>query len=221
MVALDEAKRAAALAAVDILPATAIVGLGTGSTAKFFVEEVGRRVAGGARWVGVPTSLATRKLADSLGIPMLDDEGPWEIDVTVDGADEVSEALDLIKGGGGAQTREKIVNFASKVNIIVVDETKLSHRLGEKWPIPVEILRFGHRETTRKLGAFGTVTVRDKPTDADNLIADVSTGPIDDPGPMDRSIRAIPGVVETGLFVSRAERVIVAGPSGIRTLRRP
>src|SRR5215469_4889832 len=133
----DEAKRAAARAALVDLPERGIVGLGSGSTSRIFVEELAPLVRGGRELVGVPTSESTRELAAKLGIPLLGDEGPWKIDVNVDGADEVSEALDLIKGGGAAHAREKIVNYAARRNVIIVDESKLSGRLGEKWPVPI------------------------------------------------------------------------------------
>lgn len=219
----DEAKRAAARAAVDEVAALGDgevkVGLGSGSTARFFVEELATR---GLRVTGVPTSESTRALAAKLGIPMLDDDGPWgEIDLCVDGADEVStETFDLVKGGGGAHTREKIVNAAARRNVIIVDGSKLSKKLGEKWHVPVEILRFAFKETMRRLGAHGTVTLREKPTDANNLIADVDTGVIADPAALDRALHAIPGVVETGLFVGRADLVLVAEETGIRRLTR-
>ncbi len=209
-----------ALTEVDALgPGPHVIGLGSGSTATLFIRELAARVRAGAEITGVPTSNASRALAASLGIPLLDDAGPWTIDLTVDGADEVSEKLDLIKGGGGAHTREKIVNQASLRNVIVVDASKLSTRLGEKWPVPVEILRFAHRSTVQHLERLGDVTLRDRPTDADNLIADVKTGPTSDPAALDEALRAIPGVVETGLFVRRADVVIVATDDGVRRLR--
>lgn len=222
MSAQDDAKRSAAKAAVDEVAALgkdAKVGLGSGSTARMFVEELAAR---GLRVTGVPTSESTRTLAAKLGIPMLDDDGPWgELDLCVDGADEVStETLDLVKGGGGAHTREKMVNAAARRNVIIVDGTKLSAKLGEKWHVPVEILRFAFKETVRRLGAFGTVKVREKPTDANNLIADVNAGIIEDPAALDRALRAIPGVVETGLFIGRADLVLVAEAAGIRRLER-
>src|SRR5262249_36670867 len=130
----DGAKRTAARAALKELPESGIVGLGSGSTSRLFVEELAPLVRSGRRLVGVPTSESTRTLAASLGIPLLADEGPWAIDVNVDGADEVSDALDLIKGGGGAHAREKIVNYAAARNVVIVDGSKLSSRLGEKWP---------------------------------------------------------------------------------------
>jgi len=222
----DESKRAAAHAALAELPESGTIGLGTGSTTRFFIDAVGELVAAGRKFVGVPTSEASRKQAAALGIPLLGDEGPWDIDVTVDGADEVSGALDLIKGGGGAQTREKIVNFSSKRNVIIVDESKLSARLGEKWAIPIEVLSFAHLATARHLEKHGAPKRRERDgvavrTDAGNFIYDVKTSPIDDPGALDVVLRAIPGVVETGLFVRRADVVLVAGSTATRTLAPP
>src|SRR5579872_1666528 len=123
---MQDIKRKAARAALDELPDHGVIGLGTGSTAELFVEELAERVRGGLRVVGVPSSEATRAHATSLGIPLLADEGPWAIDVNVDGADEVSATLDLIKGGGGAHAREKIVNYAAARNIVIVDARKMS-----------------------------------------------------------------------------------------------
>ena len=219
----EDAKRAAARAALDYLPTSGVVGLGSGSTARLFIEEVGRLVAAGRPLVGVATSSESRALAEKLGIPLLPEEGPWEVAVTVDGADEVSEALDLIKGGGGCQTLEKIVNHASKLNIIVVDDSKLSKQLGEKWPVPVEVLAFGHRATRERLCELAPTELRlkgGKPwiTDSGNYLYDVKLGPLANPAATDSQLRAIPGVVETGLFCQRAQRVLVAGSGGVRTL---
>jgi ribose 5-phosphate isomerase A len=221
----DEAKRAAARAAIDELPASGIVGLGSGSTSRIFVEELAPHVRGGRNLVGVPTSESTRALAASLGIPLLGDEGPWDIAVNVDGADEVSAALDLVKGGGAAHAREKIVNYAARRNVVIVDESKLSARLGEKWPVPVEVLPFAHGATRAHLAKLGDPVLRAKDgatvrTDAGNLIYDLRVAPIEDPAALDRALRSIPGVVETGLFVGRADVVIVAGASGMRRLPR-
>jgi ribose 5-phosphate isomerase A len=219
-------KRTAALAALDELPASGIVGLGSGSTARLFVEELGVRVRAGMRVSGVPTSEDTKVLALRCGIPLLDDVGPWAIDVNVDGADEVSAALDLIKGGGAAHTREKIINYAAKKNVVIVDASKLSTRLGERWSVPIEVLPFAHGATRAHLEGHGKPTMRARPdgtrvrTDAGNIIYDLATGPIDVPASLDRTLRAIPGVVETGLFVGRADIVLVAGESGVRRLVR-
>src|SRR5205814_4890524 len=166
----------------------------------------------------------SRRDAERLGIPLLPDEGPWDIDVTVDGADEVDETLNLIKGGGAAHTREKIVNFASKKNVIIVDGGKLSRRLGEKWPVPVEVLRFAHLSTARALSRIGRRAVHRLKngapvvTDTGSFVYDVFTGPIADPASLDRALRDIPGVVETGLLVGRADVVIVADPEGVKGL---
>jgi ribose 5-phosphate isomerase A len=221
----DQAKRAAAIAALAELPEHGVVGLGSGSTSRLFVEVLAPLVREGRKLVGVPTSESTRTLAASLGIPLLGDEGPWSIDVNVDGADEVSATLDLIKGGGGAHAREKIVNYAARRNVIIVDESKLSSRLGEKWPIPIEVLRFAHGATRAHLEKHGEPVLRVKGgaevrTDAGNLIYDLKTGPIADPGGLDRALHAIPGVVETGLFVGRADVVLVAGERGVTRLVR-
>jgi ribose 5-phosphate isomerase A len=222
----DDAKRKAAKAALDELPPRGVIGLGSGSTARLFVEELAVRVRGGLAIVGVPTSESTRALAASLNIPLLADEGPWDIDVNVDGADEVSEKLDLIKGGGAAHTREKIVNYAAKRNVIIVDDSKLSTRLGERWSVPVEILLFAHRTTRAHLARLGTPVLREKDggivrTDAGNVIYDLAAGPIEDPAALDARLRRIPGVVETGLFVGRADVVFVAGPGAVRRLEPP
>jgi ribose 5-phosphate isomerase A len=216
---MADAKRSAAQAALRELPPTGIVGLGSGSTARLFVEELAHEVRRGLRIVAVPSSEATRALAARLGIPLLEDAGPWDIDVNVDGADEVSAELDLIKGGGGAHAREKIVNFASRRNVIVVDASKMSARLGEKHPVPVEVLPFAHGMTRAHIARFGTPTLRMRAgtpvhTDAGNLLYDLSVPPIDDPAALDGALRAIPGVVETGLFVARTDVVLVADAQG-------
>jgi ribose 5-phosphate isomerase A len=220
----DEAKLEAARAALAELPETGVVGLGTGSTAKLFIDEVGALVKAGRKLRGVPTSEASRRQAEALGIPLLPNDGPWAIDVTVDGADEVSDALDLVKGGGAAHTREKIVNFASARNVIIVDGSKLSPKLGEKWAIPVEVLSFAHPMTASHLAKLGTPVLRTKDgavvrTDSGNVIYDVRVAPLASPGELDLALHAIPGVVETGLFVGRCDLVIVASPEGVRRLR--
>ncbi len=221
----DEVKRKAARAALAHLPEGGVLGLGTGSTACHFVDAVGELVRAGRNYSGIPTSERSRQQALALGIPLLPDEGPWEIDVCVDGADEVSADLDLIKGGGAAHTREKIVNYASRLNIIVVDSSKVSARLGEKWPIPIEVLTYGHRATERLLAAYGRPVLRTEAgqptkTDAGNVIYDLHVEPIKDAGRLAGQLALVPGVVGTGLFVGRADIVLVAGEDGIRTLER-
>jgi ribose 5-phosphate isomerase A len=222
----EEAKALAARAALEELPLSGVIGLGSGSTARLFIAEVGALVRQGRLFQGVPTSEGSRKDAERGAIPLRDDSGPWDIAVTVDGADEVDARLNLIKGGGDAHTREKIVNRSSRRNVIIVDESKLSANLGEKWPVPIEVLLFGHLATARLLADIGRAVRRMRDgksvlTDTGNAIYDVHVGPLADPAATDRALRDIPGVVETGLFLGRADLVIVAGVSGIRKLRPP
>ena len=148
-------KRQAAVAALDELPPDGVIGIGSGSTARLFIAALGELVAAGRRYSCVPTSEASRTQAAELGMQLLPDDGPWDIAVTVDGADEVDDELNLIKGGGGAHTREKIVNFATRKNVIIVDGSKRSRRLGERWAVPVEVLPFAHLATRAHLSRFG------------------------------------------------------------------
>lgn len=224
-ISAQQAKALAAEAALELLPEAGIIGLGSGSTAKLFIDGVGRLVAGGRQLKGVPTSQESRQQAERLGIPLLDDAGPWDIDVCVDGADEVSAELDLIKGGGACHTREKIVNAASQLNVIVVDESKLSQQLGEKWAIPLEILPFGVESTIAQLQKLGPVSLRLKDgspwmTDAGNFVYDLKLGVIAAPAKVNAELLSVPGVVETGLFIGRADKVVVAGPNGVRILTK-
>jgi ribose 5-phosphate isomerase A len=221
----EDLKKKAAHAALDLLPERGVLGLGTGSTTRFFIEAVGDLVRAGRRFVAVPTSRASRELAARVGIPLLADPGPWQIELCVDGADEVSAALDLIKGGGGAHTREKIVNFAAARNVIIVDDSKLSTRLGEKRKVPVEVLPFGAKTTEAALAKLGAPQLREQDgapfrTDSGNLIYDLGVEPLDDPRHLDGLLRALPGVVETGLFLGRADVVVVASEAGVRRLTR-
>jgi ribose 5-phosphate isomerase A len=222
---VDVAKRLAAQAAADLVPEEGVIGLGTGTTTRFFINEIGRLVREGRKLSAVPTSRRSREMAVTLGIPLLDDMGPWSIDLCVDGADEVSLELDLIKGGGGAHTREKIVNRHSRQNVIIVDDSKLSQRLGEKWAVPVEVVVFGHRATGAELARFGDASLRfagDNPfvTDSGNYLYDVRTGPVGDPVELEEELRHLPGVIETGLFCGRADIVIVASESGVELWHR-
>ncbi|HEY5925593.1 MAG TPA: ribose-5-phosphate isomerase RpiA [Kofleriaceae bacterium] len=224
---MEDAKRAAARAALDELPDEGIIGLGTGSTARYFIEALSELILLGKRYVGVPTSSASRKQARELGVPLLDDDGPWDIAVCVDGADEVDPELDVIKGRGGAHAREKIVNCAARKNVVLVDISKLSLRLGERAAVPVEVLAFAHATTAHHLTAFGDASLRVRDgvpvaTDDGNLIYDLACGPIAEPDLLDHAIRSIPGVVETGLFIARVDVVLVASEFGVerRTSRR-
>jgi ribose 5-phosphate isomerase A len=221
----DDAKREAARAALAELPQEGVVGLGSGSTAKIFIDEVGALVKAGRKLRGVPTSEGSRREAEALGIPLLPDDGPWSIHVTVDGADEVSQELDLIKGGGAAHTREKIVNYASARNVIIVDGSKVSTLLGEKWRVPIEVLAFAHHVTASHLARVGVPHLRTKDdkvvrTDAGNVIYDLAVGPLSAPRKLDTLLHTIPGVVETGLFLGRCDVLLIADAAGVRRLTR-
>jgi ribose 5-phosphate isomerase A len=225
MTSTDDRKRLAARAAIDELPAEGTIGLGTGSTVAYFLEALAEVVRGGRRLTGVATSEETRRRALALGIPLLDDGGPWSIDVCVDGADEVDPALDLVKGGGGAHTREKIVNAAAARNVIVIDDGKRSPRLGTRGPVPIEVLPFGHLATRDHLARHGTPGLRTHGgaparTDAGNLLYDLRVDPIADAGALAAALAAIPGVVEHGLFVGRADVVLVGTGDGVVRLTR-
>lgn len=217
----DGAKRAAARAALAELPEEGIIGLGSGSTARHFIELLAEAIRAGRRYVGVPTSEASRRQARALGIPLLDDAGPWDIAVCVDGADEIDPRLDVIKGRGGAHAREKLVSASARTTVIVADGTKLSPRLGERAPVPVEVLAFGHAATSRHLADLGAPVLRTigggAPfrTDAGNLVYDLACGPIADAAALDAALHAIPGVVETGLFLGRVDLVLIAHASGV------
>src|SRR5438105_6659951 len=203
-----------------------LVGLGSGSTARYFTEGLGRRVAEGRKVRGVPTSRATAELAAELGIPIVTElVGP--IDLTVDGADEVDPALNLIKGRGGALSREKLVAAASKRFVIVVDESKLVKQLGVG-VLPVEVLAFLWRSTAERLTALGVSLVlrggEEVPyvTDNGNLILDLSgNGGIDNLGDFGFELKKVTGVVEHGLFVDMTDTVIVAGQEVTSAIGRP
>jgi ribose 5-phosphate isomerase A len=229
----DELKRAAAEAAMTLLPPSGVIGLGTGSTALHAIRLIGERVAadrsagGAARLTGVATSRATELAAVEAGIPLASEAGPWDIAVTFDGADEVSPALDVIKGGGGALLREKIVNHATALNVIMVDISKLVPMLGHRFRLPVEIVIFGWQQTRRAVEAVaGPAVLRERDggpfvTDNGNYILDVETGPITGPADLEAALETVPGVVVTGLFVGRTDVVVVAGPDGVEVRRRP
>jgi ribose 5-phosphate isomerase A len=226
MDAQQQLKQSAAESAVALVENGMILGLGTGSTAKLAVDVLGKRVAGGLRITGIPTSEATDHQARSLGIPISTlDEHP-EIDLTIDGADEVELGpLNLIKGRGGALLREKIVASASKRLVIIVDESKLVERLGSRFAVPVEVVPFGWTATARSLQALGAkITLRtsadSKPfiTDGGHYILDCAFGPIASPAKVDSELNGIVGVVEHGLFLGMATQVIIAGKSGVKVL---
>ncbi len=226
MDAQQQLKQAAAESAVTLVEDGMILGLGPGSTAKLAVEALGRRVQSGLRVVGVPTSEFTGQQARSLGIPVSTlDEHP-ELDLTIDGADEVElGTLNLIKGRGGALLREKIVASASKRLVIIVDESKLVGRLGSQFALPVELIPFGWRVAARKLEELGAkVALRSGPdgkpylTDGGHYIVDCAFGPIASPAKLECELNGMVGVVEHGLFLGIATQVIVAGQDGVKVL---
>lgn len=190
------------------------VGLGTGSTVYYSIQAIGRRVADGLSIQAVATSVRSEMLAKELGIPMIPFSEVEDIDMTIDGADEVDPEWNLIKGGGGALLREKIVADASKRLIIVVDESKLVQRLG-RFPLPVEVVPFGFELTQRKLRQLGCepkLRMSDSQiymTDNENYMMDCEFGSIAQPGRLSETLHRIPGVVEHGLFVGMAAQVIV------------
>ena len=223
-------KQLAATKAVEFVRSGMKLGLGSGSTAIWATRRVAellrerqlRDIAGFA------TSQATWSEAARLGIPMLPDELPEDLDLTIDGADEVDPELNLIKGGGGALLREKIVAQVSRREIIVVDETKPSPRLGTRWPVPVEVLPFGWRSQARFLESLGAAIVirRDRDggalvTDSGNMILDCRFGPIADVRRLAATLGERAGIVEHGLFLGLADDLIVAGASGVEHRTRP
>ncbi|MGD2098602.1 MAG: ribose-5-phosphate isomerase RpiA [Desulfobacterales bacterium] len=225
----DELKQKAAHRAVEAIESGMIVGLGTGSTTSFAVMRIAERIKSGdlENIVGIPTSIRTEKLARQLDIPLATlDEQP-QIDVTIDGADEVDPELNLIKGGGGALLREKVVAQASRANIIIVDESKISDRLGTRWPLPVEVIPFAARTEANFLQSLGaSVSIRrdenGQPykTDQHNYILDANFGAMPDPAALAIRLNQRAGVIEHGLFLGLANEVIVAAEDGIRHLKR-
>ena len=223
-------KQLAAEKAVALVQSGMMVGLGTGSTAIFATRKIGELLRQGELKdiVGIATSRQTDEEARKLKIPMMDDSIPHAVDLTIDGADEVDPYFQLIKGGGGALLREKIVAQASARVVIVVDESKLSERLGTKFSLPVEVLNFGWRSQLQYIESLGaTVTVRKHSdgttylTDSGNLIMDCNFGPIPDPRALALKLGGRAGIVEHGLFLGVATDLVVAGENGLRQLQRP
>jgi ribose 5-phosphate isomerase A len=222
----DTLKRAAAEAAVQLVEQDMVVGLGTGSTAAFAIEALARRHRQGLRFVGIPTSERTAAQAAAANIPLTSFAQHRQIDLTIDGADEVERGtLNLIKGLGGALLREKIVAAASHRLAIVVDETKLVDQLGTRTSVPVEVVDFGLEPTRESLEVLGaSVRLRLSPegrpfvTDGGNRILDCNFDRISQPARLEERIRHVVGVVESGLFIGRADPVFVADAAGVRRL---
>lgn len=224
-------QQAAAERAVDLVESGMVVGLGSGSTAIFAVRRIGALLREGALRdiVGVPTSHATQAEAHRLGVPLAGSDWSGEIDLTIDGADEVDGALDLIKGAGGALLREKIVAQASRREVIVVDESKISAALGSRAALPVEVAPFGWAGQARHLESLGARVRRRRGgpdgaaylTEQGNYILDCAFGPIDRPAALAAQLDARAGVVEHGLFLGLATDLVVAGANGIAHQTRP
>jgi ribose 5-phosphate isomerase A len=228
---IDTLKYAAAARAVDDeVRSGMVVGLGTGSTAIHATRRIGELVASGALSdiTGVPTAIETEAEARRVGIPLLTDEVPWQIDVTIDGADEVDPSLDLIKGGGGALLREKLVAQVSAREVIVVDGSKCSERLGTRCAVPIEVVDFGLATTRRAIESLGAAVVLRSGvdgvpyrTDQGNVILDCSFGPIADLEALAAELTTHAGVVEHGLFLGLADALVVARESGVEVLSVP
>jgi len=229
---MEALKRQAAARALEQVKDGMKLGLGTGSTARHFVDLLGEKVRAGMKVIGVPTSEATRAQAEQCGIALTTLDEVDRLDLTVDGADEVDHALDLIKGGGGALLREKIVAAASDRMIVIADETKWVDALG-RFPLPVEVVPFGLGATRRAMerafaaaGVSGQMVLRKGKdghvfvTDGGHWIVDSHLGRIADAPRLASLLNAIPGVVESGLFVGLASTVILAGANGIRVVER-
>lgn len=221
----DEYKRIVGEKAAEYVKDGMTVGLGTGSTVKWTILKLGEMVADGLRIRGMPTSNQTELLATQCNIPLVDFSVVIELDITIDGADEVNPSLDLIKGGGGALLREKLVAAASKQFIVVADESKLVKNLGN-FPLPVEIVRFAWETTEKRITDFGiepTLRLKDNEpfvSDNGNYILDCRCGQIENAADLHARLKAMVGVVETGLFIGMTETVIVGGAKGARLVSR-
>jgi len=226
---VEEAKRKAALAALELVKDGMVIGLGTGSTVAYFIEALGEKAKEGLRIKGIPTSYQAYLKALEKGLPLTTLDEAQRIDLAVDGADEVDMSLNLVKGMGAALTREKVIDSAAKLLAIIVDSSKLVRRLGETKPIPVEVLPFAYTYVAGKLKDLGgepklrmAGEVKDGPvvTDNGNFILDVEFQPIQYPAKLEEEIKRIPGVVEVGIFTGLADIVYVGYPDKVEVLRR-
>ena len=217
-------KKLAGEKAVEYVEDGMIIGLGTGSTVEYTLKKLGKLVEDGLDIKGIPTSMHTRKLAKEYKIPLTNLEENPEIDLTIDGADEVDSNLNLIKGGGGALTKEKIVAYHSKREIIVVDDSKIVKALGIDFPLPVEVIKFGWSSTKKAIEEFGCSAdlrkIVEEPylTDNSNYILDCDFERIDDAEQLEKNLNCIPGVVENGLFIGLVDEIIVGSKQGVMTL---
>jgi ribose 5-phosphate isomerase A len=222
---LDSFKKAAAVTAVEFVRDGMVVGLGTGSTAKHMIIALGRKVRAGMKLRAVPTSREAAELARQQDIPLIDQDNAWIIDVAIDGADQVDPNFNLIKGGGGALLKEKIVAASAKQFIVMVDHTKRVPVLGGSFPLPIEVVPFGWGSTAREIEALtkSRVVLRERngtpfKTESGNMIVDVHINRIDQPRDLETALNQIPGIVETGIFVNRTNVLIVGTPQGVQTI---
>lgn len=223
----DRLKRAAAVRAVEEVENGMVIGLGSGSTAAFALEALADRIGKGLRITGIPSSEKTTNIARRLKIPLTDFDAHRRIDLAIDGADQVERStLNLIKGLGGSLLREKIVAAASKRMIIIVDQSKLVERLGQRTPLPVEIVPFGWQSTFEKLDALGCKPVLrmtdELPfvTDEGNYIVDCGVSDIADSTLLEQQLASIVGVIESGLFIDLADTVFIGGRNGVEVIRK-
>ncbi len=222
-------KKEAGISAVDFVESAMVLGLGTGSTTRFALEELGKRLKEGRLKdiVGICSSIQTEKRAKDLGIPIMTFDDKQELDLTIDGADEVDPQLNLIKGGGGALLREKVLAQSSKRNIMIVDESKLSPMLGTRFPVPIEVIPFAWMPVANFIKSLGGEPVLrkkddEKPytTDQNNYILDSNFGPISNLDELAQKLGQEAGIVEFGLFLGTASEIIVATSNGIRYQKR-
>ena len=227
MADLERMKQLACQRAAQEVQDGMVLGLGTGSTVYYFLQELGRMVREGVCITGVATSVQTAQLATQLAIPLTSLDDHPHLDLAVDGADEVDDHLNLIKGAGGALLREKIIAASAARFLVVVDERKLVHQLGARYPVPVEVVPFGHIPATHALEGLGArVTLRrgaDGQTwisDNGNYILDCRFGPIADPVALQQQLLAIPAVIDSGLFIGMTDTVLIGHAEGVRRLER-
>ncbi|MBS0160790.1 MAG: ribose-5-phosphate isomerase RpiA [Nitrospira sp.] len=219
---LDSEKRQAALKATEFVRDGMVVGLGTGTTSKHLILALGERVRAGLKIQAVPTSHDTAALARQAGIPLIESDNAWMIDIAIDGADQVDPQLNLVKGGGGALLKEKIVAAAAKQFVVMVDHTKLVPELGGSFPLPIEVVPFGWGSTARNIeqASGGQAVLRERTgtvfqTEAGHVILDLHMPKIDDPATLEIELNQIPGIVETGLFIGRTGILIVGHAQGV------